>query len=65
MLVLGRKPGEVVRIGREVRITVLEINPEVVFLGVEAPGEVRILRAELRRGRRALAITASQPSRPT
>jgi len=52
MLVLGRRVGEVVRIGREIRVRILEISGQQVFLGVEAPEEVRILRAELRRGRR-------------
>lgn len=47
MLVLGRKPGESVRIGDEIVITVLAIEGDRIKLGIEAPAEVRILRQEL------------------
>jgi carbon storage regulator CsrA len=47
MLVLSRKPGEQVVIGGNITVTVLSIDGCNVKLGFEAPGPVRILRAEL------------------
>jgi carbon storage regulator len=45
MLVLSRKPGEKVIIGNG--ITVVEVKGNSVRLGINAPDDVRILRAEL------------------
>jgi len=47
MLVLSRKPGEVVVIGREIEVTVLEIRGDRVKLGFRGPLEVPIHRGEL------------------
>jgi carbon storage regulator len=47
MLVLSRKPGEKVVIGGGITVTVLEVVGGRIRLGVEAPGDVRILRGEL------------------
>lgn len=47
MLVLTRKIGETIRIGRNVSVRVLEIKGPRVRLGIEAPGSTRILRQEL------------------
>jgi carbon storage regulator CsrA len=47
MLVLSRKPGESVCLGKDVVITVLEVNGRRVRLGIEAPAEVRVARLEL------------------
>jgi carbon storage regulator CsrA len=47
MLVLSRKPGEKVVIADEIRITVLSVQGNRVRLGIEAPGEYRVLRGEL------------------
>ncbi|HEY2893391.1 MAG TPA: carbon storage regulator [Pirellulales bacterium] len=47
MLVLSRKPGQKLQIGDNVTITVLEVHGRVIRLGIEAPNEVRVLRAEL------------------
>ena len=44
MLVLARKLNETIRIGDDVRITVVEIRAGRVRLGIEAPPEVRIRR---------------------
>jgi carbon storage regulator len=46
MLVLSRKPGEKVVIGG-VTVTVVEVYGKRVRVGIEAPVQVRILRAEL------------------
>lgn len=47
MLVLSRKKNEKLLIGHDVKITVVEIFPDRVRLGVEAPDQVRVVRAEL------------------
>ena len=47
MLVLSRKAGETVRIGNDVRVTVLRIGPSSVRVGIEAPSYLGIVREEL------------------
>ena len=47
VLVLSRKPGEKVRIGTNVTITVLEGQGNRVKIGIEAPDQLRVLRCEL------------------
>jgi carbon storage regulator len=49
MLILTRKVGELIRIGDEVTIRVLEVRGSQVRLGVEAPAHVRIFREEVYR----------------
>ncbi|MHB8897718.1 MAG: carbon storage regulator CsrA [Thermoguttaceae bacterium] len=48
MLVLSRKRGEAVVIGRDITVTVLEVRGDRVKLGFSGPAEVPIHRAELR-----------------
>jgi carbon storage regulator len=50
MLVLSRKPGEKIVIGGGITVTVLEAHGDRVRVGIEAPDQVRILRAELAGG---------------
>lgn len=47
MLVLTRKSDEGVRIGEDIRITVVEIKGNQVRLGIEAPASVPIHRNEI------------------
>jgi len=47
MLVLSRKPGEQIIIGDNIRITVVSMGPGRVKVGIEAPGTVRVDRAEI------------------
>ncbi len=47
MLVLSRKLDEVIRIGNDVEITVLAVKGNTVRIGIKAPREVKVLRAEL------------------
>jgi len=47
MLVLTRKNGEQLVIGRDVVVTVLAVNGGRVRLGIQAPGEVTVHRAEI------------------
>jgi carbon storage regulator len=47
MLVLSRKPGEKVVIGSGITLIVVEVRGNRVRLALDAPDQVRILRAEL------------------
>ena len=48
LLVLTRKKGEVLCIGDDIRVTVLEISRNQVRLGIEAPRSVPVDREEIR-----------------
>lgn len=47
MLVLSRKAGEKVLIGDVIVITVVRIGPGAVRFGIEAPGDMNIVREEI------------------
>ncbi len=47
MLVLTRKGGESVRIGTEIRITVLDVTGGQVKIGIDAPPRIEIHREEV------------------
>jgi carbon storage regulator len=47
MLVLSRKPGEALRVGDDVEITVVEVKGDMVRLGIDAPRNVSVWRKEL------------------
>ncbi len=47
MLVLSRKRDDSIRIGDDVRITIVKIERNCVRIGIEAPGSTTILREEL------------------
>lgn len=47
MLVLTRKYQEKIRIGDSITITVFRVKGNAVRLGIEAPGNITILRGEL------------------
>ncbi len=47
MLVLSRKPGESIVIANDIKVTVLEVIGNRIRLGIEAPKNVPIVRAEL------------------
>jgi carbon storage regulator len=46
MLVLTRRPGQSIRIGEDVEITVVEVRGDQVRLAIAAPREVAVLRLE-------------------
>jgi carbon storage regulator len=48
MLVLSRKLGEKLVIGENITVVVSRVAGNRVTLGIEAPGNVRIVRGELR-----------------
>lgn len=47
MLVLSRKPGEALRIGDDVEVTVVEVKGDMVRIGIDAPRNVQVWRKEL------------------
>lgn len=47
MLVLTRKTSEMIQIGESIVVKVIHAGKNIVKIGIEAPDEVRILRAEL------------------
>lgn len=47
MLVLSRKPGEAIRIGDDIEISVVEVRGDTVRIGIDAPRSVPVFRREL------------------
>lgn len=47
MLVLSRKPGEQIRIGNDIVLTVQRLSGNRVSIGIDAPRDYRIVRGEL------------------
>lgn len=64
MLVLGRKVGETIHIGNDIKVTIASIDGDVVKLGIEAPKHVPVHRQEvfeeIRRENQAARFTKSQ-----
>lgn len=47
MLVLSRKPGEMIEIGGGIRVKVVAVNGSRVKIGIDAPSDVGVARSEL------------------
>ena len=47
MLVLSRLEGQVITIGDNIRVTIVEVRGGKVRVGIDAPRDVQVLRAEL------------------
>ena len=47
MLVLSRKSGEKIHVGSDITITVVRVEGNRVRIGIDAPAEVPLVRAEL------------------
>jgi len=47
MLVLKRKTDEKIRIGSDIVINIVSISEHQVKIGIDAPGDVKILREEI------------------
>ncbi len=66
MLVLSRRVGERILIGENISVTVVRIAGGAVRLGIEAPGDLSIMRDELRedsgRGNKEPAASARETS---
>lgn len=61
MLVLTRKLNEEIVIGNDIKITLLRVRGNTVRIGIEAPREVRVARAELAN---AIAKQTAAPADP-
>jgi carbon storage regulator len=47
MLVLSRKLGQRVKVGPDVRVTIVKIDRNSVRIGIEAPDDVTVYREEI------------------
>ena len=47
MLILTRKLGESIKIGDQIKVTILEIHGNQVRIGIEAPKDTKIFREEV------------------
>ena len=47
MLVLSRLEGQVIKIGDNIRVTIVEVRGDKVRVGIDAPRDVQVMRAEL------------------
>jgi carbon storage regulator len=66
MLLLTRKLGENIRIGDDVKITIVEVKGNHVKLGIDAPPSVKVHREEIyeriqQENRRAQALQGGTP----
>jgi len=48
MLILGRKEGEEILLGNDIKIKIVDISKGMVKIGIDAPKEVLVLRGELK-----------------
>lgn len=63
MLILSRKTGEVIKVGDQIAIHVVEISKGFVKIGIEAPDNVKILRQEVFERIRSENIEAAKSGR--
>lgn len=63
MLILTRKVGESIQIGDDIRIIVLRKKGSLT-LGIEAPHEIPVRRAELLENSRRAEVTHAEPASP-
>ncbi len=47
MLVLSRRKNQTIRIGKDIRITILDVRGEQVSVGIDAPKTIDIYREEV------------------
>lgn len=57
MLVLSRKPAQIIQIGEDIVIKVIETKRNGVKIGIEAPQQVRVLRGELMAPQKITSLT--------
>jgi carbon storage regulator len=63
MLVVSRRPGQSILIGRDIEVFILEVDGMQVRVGINAPRSIRVLRRELltqveSENRRAVSMAA-------
>ena len=49
MLILTRRPGETIRIGDDITVTIVRIGTHQVGIGIDAPTHVQVLRDDAKR----------------
>ncbi|MBU8849087.1 MAG: carbon storage regulator CsrA [Desulfobacterales bacterium] len=47
MLILTRKSGETIRIGNDIKITILEAKGKQIRVGIDAPSDIAVHREEV------------------
>ena len=47
MLVLSRKKGEKILIGKDIKISILDLDKNILKIGIDAPRSTKIYRSEL------------------
>jgi carbon storage regulator len=63
MLILTRKLGETIRIGNEIKITILDVKGRQVRIGIDAPSNITVHREEVHQIIREQNILAAQAGR--
>lgn len=64
MLILRRKAGEMLLIGDEIKITVMDVYEGGVRLAIDAPKRIPVLRSELLQAADANRDAANEQTRP-
>ena len=64
MLVLTRKPNQAIVVGDDIRIVIVSVDRDQVRLGIEAPREVSVHRAEVYEEIRRVAATHDEDGVP-
>lgn len=49
MLILHRNPGETIIINNNIAVTILSVEGQEVFIGIDAPKEIPVYRKEIQR----------------
>ena len=62
MLVLGRRVGEGIMIGHNIKVTVLVVAGDKVRIGIDAPAEVEVHREEVYLEIQQANLEAASPS---
>ena len=62
MLILSRKKNESIIIGNSVEITVVQVNPNVIKLGISAPDHITVHRKEVYEAIKAECLSQPQVS---
>jgi len=62
MLVIRRRQGEALLLGPDIELSVLEITPSRVTIGVSAPREIVVLRREVAETREANKAASHLPN---
>ncbi len=60
MLVLGRKPGEYIMIGEDIKVQVVKAENGNLRLAIDAPREVSIVRGEVYEENERLGIAVAR-----